>query len=228
MPKPQPAADLVYTRLRDRLLDGDLAGGELLSEGVVAAELGVSRTPVREAFLRLEAQGFLRLYPKRGAMVVPVTPGEALAVLQARLLMELFALDSLAAGPADVVRATGAELLALANREADADGGPSSRQALETARDFHACLMRAGGNAVLAASHAALWDQQIRVSAASTTRPAHVMEDVEEHSALARALAEGDPGSARESLIDHIAAVARRIGLANGPSLPGAGSHDRR
>ncbi|MCZ0973663.1 GntR family transcriptional regulator [Streptomyces albulus] len=74
--------------------DGRYPGGELLSERAVATELGLSNTPVREAFLRLQAEGFLRLYPKRGALVVPVTPGEAHAVLQARLLMELFALDA--------------------------------------------------------------------------------------------------------------------------------------
>ncbi|WP_063774141.1 GntR family transcriptional regulator [Streptacidiphilus rugosus] len=220
MPKPPPAADLAYAHLRDLLLDGAYPGGELLSEGSVAAELGLSRTPVREAFLRLEAQGFLRLYPKRGAMVVPVTPGEATAVLQARLLMELFALDSLAQQPDPVVRATGRELLALATREADAETGPSSRRTLETAREFHARLMRAGGNGVLAGAHAALWDQQIRVSAASTSRPAHVVADIEEHTALAEALAAGDATGARQLLIAHIAAVGRRIGLPTEPRLP--------
>jgi DNA-binding GntR family transcriptional regulator len=222
MPKPPPAADLAYAHLRNLLLDGAYPGGELLSEGSVAAELGLSRTPVREAFLRLEAQGFLRLYPKRGAMVVPVTPGEATAVLQARLLMELFALDSLAEESDAAVRAAGRELLALATREADTEGGASSRRTLETAREFHARLMRAGGNSVLAGSHAALWDQQIRVSAASTSRPAHVAADIEEHTALAEALAAGDPAGARKLLIAHIAAVGRRIGLSADPRLPAA------
>jgi DNA-binding GntR family transcriptional regulator len=223
MPKPQPAADLAYAHLRDLLLDGAYPGGELLSEGSVAAELGISRTPVREAFLRLEAQGFLRLYPKRGAMVVPVTPGEATAVLQARLLMELFALDSLAQQPDGVVRSTGEELLALATQEEGAEDGPSSRRTLEAAKQFHARLMRAGGNSVLAASHAALWDQQIRVSAASTSQPTHVVADIEEHTALAKALAAGDRAGARELLIAHIAAVGRRIGLASQPRLPAHG-----
>lgn len=220
--RPQPAADVAYAHLRDLLLDGAHPGGELLSEGAVAAELGISRTPVREAFLRLEAQGFLRLYPKRGAMVVPVTPREAGAVLQARLLMELFAVDALCARPDAEVRAAGEELLALATREADAAEGASSRQALDTAREFHARLMHAGGNPVLAASHAALWDQQIRVSAASTAAPAHVAEDIEEHTALARALAEARRADARTLLTAHIAAMSRRIGLAHPPTLPEA------
>ncbi|MDH6115375.1 DNA-binding GntR family transcriptional regulator [Kitasatospora sp. MAP12-15] len=220
MSKPQPAADLAYAHLRDLLLSGAYPGGELLSEGTVAAELGISRTPVREAFLRLEAQGFLRLYPKRGAMVTPVTPGEAMAVLQARLLMELFALDSLSTEPDEAVRAVGEDLLALAAREATEGAASPTGPILETARDFHARLMRAGGNSVLAASHAALWDQQIRVSAASTARPAHVAADIEEHTALARALADADRAAARDLLVRHIGAVGHRIGLAREPRLP--------
>ena len=51
----------------------------------------MSRTPVREAFLRLEAEGLLRLYPQRGALVVPVSSEEAHAVLEARLVLEQFA-----------------------------------------------------------------------------------------------------------------------------------------
>ncbi|MFD0331450.1 FCD domain-containing protein [Streptacidiphilus monticola] len=111
-------------------------------------------------------------------------------------------------------------MLALATREADAAGGPSSRQTLDTAREFHACLMRAGGNSVLAASHATLWDQQIRVSAASTSQPAHVTADIEEHTALARALTRADRTAARDLLIRHIGAVGARIGLQRPPTLP--------
>ena len=50
-----------------------LPGGELITEGEIAEALGMSRTPVRAAFAQLEAEGLLRLYPKRGALVVPVS-----------------------------------------------------------------------------------------------------------------------------------------------------------
>ena len=70
---------------------GSVPARELISEGEVATALGMSRTPVREAFLRLEAEGLLRLYPQRGALVVPVSPAEAHAVIEARLLLEQFA-----------------------------------------------------------------------------------------------------------------------------------------
>ena len=68
----RPAAkDRALDYVKTQVLTGAFPGGELISEGEVATALGMSRTPVREAFLRLEAEGLLRLYPQRGALVVP-------------------------------------------------------------------------------------------------------------------------------------------------------------
>ena len=85
------AKDRAHDYVKPQVLTGAFPGGELISEGEVAAALGMSRTPVREAFLRLEAEGLLRLYPQRGALVVPVSSEEAHAVIEARLLLEQFA-----------------------------------------------------------------------------------------------------------------------------------------
>src|ERR1700735_5365213 len=85
------AKDRALDYVKNQILTGAFPGGELISEGEVAAALGMSRTPVREAFLRLEAEGLLRLYPQRGALVVPVSSEEAHAVLEARLVLEKFA-----------------------------------------------------------------------------------------------------------------------------------------
>jgi DNA-binding GntR family transcriptional regulator len=212
-----PTADRAYAHVRARLLDGRYASGELLSEGAVAADLGLSRTPVREAFLRLQAEGFLRLYPKRGAQVVPVSPGEAQAVLQARLLMELFALDAVAARGPEALRETGALLLHHTERELRET---SPARALELARAFHTQLLGAGGNPVLETMFATLWDQQIRIFAASTVGPNHAADDVEEHTAIAEALRRGDAAEARELLGRHVSAVLRRTGLGGEPTLP--------
>ncbi len=88
-PTGRPAAkDRALDYVKSQVLTGAFPGGELISEGEVASALGMSRTPVREAFLRLEAEGLLRLYPQRGALVVPVSSEEARAVIEARLLLE--------------------------------------------------------------------------------------------------------------------------------------------
>src|SRR5918999_2571009 len=92
------ANDRAYAFTKSRVLDSTFAGGELITEGEVADALGMSRTPVREAFLRLEGEGLLRLYPKRGALVVPVSVGEVEAVMETRMLVERYALDKVLSG----------------------------------------------------------------------------------------------------------------------------------
>src|SRR3954447_11063909 len=65
-PQPQPSAsNRAYAYVKERLLDGRFAGGTLLSENDLAHRLGISRTPVRQAFVQLEAEQLLELYPRR-------------------------------------------------------------------------------------------------------------------------------------------------------------------
>src|SRR4051812_48182315 len=82
------AAARVYAHVKERLLDGSFPGGALLSENELSQQVGLSRTPVRQAFVQLEAEGLLELYPKRGALVVPVAASEIEDVFEARLLVE--------------------------------------------------------------------------------------------------------------------------------------------
>src|SRR6185437_11934747 len=65
-----PAAERVYAYVKAAILDRTYPGGELLTEGELATAVGVSRTPVREALLRLEESGLVKLYPKKGALVL--------------------------------------------------------------------------------------------------------------------------------------------------------------
>ena len=67
------ASDRAYAYVKSGILDGTHTGGQFFTEGEVAEAVGVSRTPVREALLRLEVEGLVRLYPKKGAMIVPVS-----------------------------------------------------------------------------------------------------------------------------------------------------------
>ncbi|MFD0473521.1 GntR family transcriptional regulator [Nonomuraea thailandensis] len=90
------AAHTAYAVTKELILSGELPGGSLISEGEIAERVRVSRTPVREAFLRLESEELLALHPKRGAVVVPVPPGEAADVLELRLALERSAAERIA------------------------------------------------------------------------------------------------------------------------------------
>lgn len=84
-----PAAERAYEHLKRRIIDDEVDDSDMLSEAALASELGMSRTPVREAFLRLEVEGFLKLYPKRGALVVPISPREIREVYEALSLIHI-------------------------------------------------------------------------------------------------------------------------------------------
>src|SRR4051812_8904327 len=129
------ASRRAYEHVREQILDGTLPGAALLSENEVARELGVSRTPVRTAFGQLEAEGYLKLYPKRGALVVPVSPREAQEVIESRWVVERYALEQ--ASPA-----LGTELKRLAEAGEDQDF-------VEADRAFHRALVASTGNAIL-------------------------------------------------------------------------------
>src|SRR3954454_15530202 len=85
------AADRAYAHAKAGILARRYAPHGLLTEGELADAVGVSRTPVREALLRLQAEGLIRLLPKRGALTLPVTPAEVADVLETRRLIETFA-----------------------------------------------------------------------------------------------------------------------------------------
>ncbi len=84
------AADRVYRHVKQGVLERRYEGGTLLTEGELGEAVGVSRTPVREALLRLETEGLLKLYPKKGALVLPVSVQEIADVIETRLLVEEF------------------------------------------------------------------------------------------------------------------------------------------
>ncbi|MGW1679915.1 GntR family transcriptional regulator [Saccharopolyspora sp. NPDC002376] len=210
-----PAADRAYQHVKAGLLDGSYPDGELLSEGEVASALQMSRTPVREAFLRLQAEGFLRLYPKRGALVVPVTATEAHAVVEARLALESFAIDKLAMQGHDAMTAVGEQ---LAEHPACDTAELSDADMHETDRAFHATLVAAAGNPVVADLYNALRDKQMRITAMArthTTRP----RITHQHAQVAAALRDGDAKLAKYRLREHLLGTVRAFGIAGGPYL---------
>src|SRR3954447_11104588 len=93
------ATSRAYDHVKQAILDRAYPGGALLSEGEIATAVGVSRTPVREALLRLETEGLVRLYPKRGALVLAVSAQEITDVLETRELVETFTAGRAALGP---------------------------------------------------------------------------------------------------------------------------------
>jgi DNA-binding GntR family transcriptional regulator len=209
------AKDRALDYVKSQVLTGAFPGGELISEGEVAAVLGMSRTPVREAFLRLEAEGLLRLYPQRGALVVPVSSEEARAVIEARLLLEEFAASKVVGrGPAacaSVFERISAEL----QRQSDAAAKADWQEFLEADRAFHEVTLEEAGNRILSGFYSSLRDRQMRMTGESVIRDGQRMTTImDEHRGIAEALRDGDLQRARRAVQNHLASTVRALNLA--------------
>src|SRR5438046_9746227 len=85
--------DLIAESLRDEILRGEIPPGQPLRQEELAERFGVSRLPVRDALLRLEAQGLVHVYPNRGAFVISLTSNEVREVYEMMILLEGYILD---------------------------------------------------------------------------------------------------------------------------------------
>jgi DNA-binding GntR family transcriptional regulator len=208
---PPSAARRAYQHVKARLLDGSYRDGSLLSEGAVASELAISRTPVREAFLQLEAEGLLELYPKRGALVVPVTAAEVADVFDARLALERHCLMRLAADlPAGFADALDTLLdWQRARLEAGDTAGFATAD-----RELHRAWVAATGNRVLLGLYDQLRDRQQRITARMLAQggAARSRDLLAEHEQIAAALIAGDGVAAGVALERHLSAARAVVG----------------
>ncbi|WP_270263880.1 GntR family transcriptional regulator [Kocuria marina] len=197
------AAERAYEHVKARILTGEL-DGHMLSEGVFATELGVSRTPVREAFLRLQVEGLMRLYPKRGALVVPVGPHESREVLAARRVVECASVAE-AIGDPDLP-GTLADLL---EQQREAVGTPRFGE-LDAA--FHTALVEAAGNSLLSGFYQGLRDRQIRlIATAVRTVQERSDEILAQHAEIVAGVREKDAERVEALLAEHLQRVYEGI-----------------
>lgn len=198
------AADRVYRHVKQGVLDRRFEGGLLLTEGEVAEAVGVSRTPVREALLRLETEGLLKLYPKKGALVLPVSVQEIADVIETRLLVEEFtARKAVPAPPALLDRL--AALIEEQRRHA-AEGDLVALMAAD--RGFHAEIVRHAGNQILCRLYDQLRDRQLRMGVALLhAHPERVERTLVEHTEILDALRSGDADTTAAAVRAHVGRV---------------------
>ncbi|MFC4565059.1 GntR family transcriptional regulator [Nocardiopsis mangrovi] len=205
------ATDRAYRYTKDAILTRRYAGGELVSEGAIADGVGVSRTPVREALLRLEAEGLVRLYPKRGALIVPVSQAEIDDVIETRRLIEGYTAERAAAAEPQERAALAGLLSGLLDRmrvEAEAD----RRAFIVADRDFHRAIVAAAGNEIFVTLYDSLRDRQLRMMEEGTRTVARMRANIEEHGVILAAVRDGDPAAARGAVQAHMDAAARLLG----------------
>lgn len=186
--------------------------GSLVTEADLALEQGVSRTPAREAMLQLESWALVRLLPKKGAVVRPVTLEERRDLLAVRAMFEVDAVTALTNRPAEVAGlAEDLERQLERQREALGAADPLSFASADYA--FHARIIHGGGNSVVAALLDTLGPRLARMTyLAAIENPRQLSRLLAEHEQLAQRARAGDPAGFATLVREHITA---------GHSLPG-------
>lgn len=190
----------VYEWVRKRVIDGTLKPGSRVREREVAEELGVSRIPIREAFPRLEAEGFLRTLPRRGALVAPMAREDVIELFNVRASLEVLAAGLAAQRCADGV--SGEPLItALEAAERAVESG-SGWQIATATTDFHEVILDIAGNTLL--------QSLMRPVQGRVLRLFHIASDDEdtdmhhEHRALCDAIVRGQVARAEALALAHV------------------------
>lgn len=206
MSRAMSATERAYTDTREKILDGHHAGGEVITEGQVSAALGISRTPVREAFLRLQSEGLLELYPKRGAVVVPLSDDEVASVMEARELIETFAATKVLTEFAEPPRALVDRMWELVGEQQRQLHAGSVTGFHEADTQFHLVMVEACQNAFLADLLRSLRDRQRRLSSRVSRAATHERMELayREHVALVETIAGGDLDDSLAALRSHL------------------------
>lgn len=213
----QPLRSLVSDELRRLVITGELEPGTRLVEDRLAARLGVSRNPVREALQTLASEGFVELLPRRGAVVAQVTAEHAEELFDVRMALESLAARLAARNASPEAIAQLRDVLDKARIATDA-GDLDGLAAYNT--EFHQLVVTAGGNdylSLLFAPMARRVQWTFRASAAS--RAPHSWT---EHETLLNAIADHDEEYAAALASAHVAAARashRRISGAGGAGV---------
>lgn len=197
----KPLRELVLEAIREAIISGALKPRERLMEIQLADELGVSRTPVREALRKLELEGFIVMVPRKGAYVADISMKDVADVFEIRI-----ALEGLAAALA-AERITDEELEEMERHlvvKAEAIGKNDMEKLVEVDTKFHEALYGASRNDRLIAIINNLREQIQRFRTSSLAMPGRMKQSLDEHRSIVEAIQSRDVALARQAAQEHI------------------------
>lgn len=197
----KPLREVVCEALRQAITDGVLRPGERLMEIQLAEELGVSRTPVREAIRKLELEGFVVMVPRRGTYVADLSIKDVNEVFEVRSALEVLA-AGLAAERITEEELEEMERLLVQIGEQIENGDLESL--VETDSQFHDILYRASRNDKLVGIINNLREQLTRFRATSMGYPGRMKDMLDEHSRLVEAIAQRNGKLAEKLAAEHL------------------------
>ncbi|MGX6448642.1 GntR family transcriptional regulator [Patulibacter sp. S7RM1-6] len=209
--------DEIAATIRARIMSGEIPIGAQLRQAELATELGVSRTPVREALRQLQTGGLIEVVPNRGAVVRVPVPWEVREAYEVRAELEGLAVERAVSRVSDEqldrLREANATML-RAVKAPPPDLDPGEEPPTVEANDvFHTLIHEAAGNARLART----------INEVNETFPRNVSwlvladnprrreENVREHERIVEAMAAGDAAEARRLMREHVISAGEQL-----------------
>ena len=201
--------EVAYQRLRRQILDNTLPPGFRALEQELANRLGISRTPVREALIRLQKEGLVEVIPRHGMQVLPVSAADMKDIYEVLTALEGAAVEIVArrapteAELAPLVQASRDMAKALKNDELDAWAEADER--------FHRGLIELSGNRLLVEAVLNLWDRAHRARMSTLRLRTKPVVSTKEHTVLLERLRAGDVKGAVEANRAHRERASREL-----------------
>lgn len=193
-----------YEYVKSKIIDNSFREGEFLTEGEITKALGISRTPVRGAFLRLETENLLKLSPNKGALIPSVSIREIKDVMEARIAIELFAAEKISKKYAQLAP----KLRSLLEEQTQLGEKDNIHGFIELDRQFHHLTISNCDNDVLLSLYESLRDRQIRVGIqAATSSSERVKQTLAEHEDIVKCVEEDDVDGMKDATRRHLEAT---------------------
>jgi DNA-binding GntR family transcriptional regulator len=202
-------AEQAYQLLKDRLIMLEIRPGEPINDGQLAQDLGVGRTPVREALKRLETDHLVVSYPRRGTFATVVDITELAAISEIRELLEPLAARRAAENASAQLRA---EIRQKAKEISVLDADTSDQtELMRLDLSVHKLIYRACGNAHLEDVLIRYDNLATRIWCLVLDRLPPVVSHISEHTSLLEAIADGDAETAAQLALEHVSGFEKAV-----------------
>ena len=200
-----------YEALKEAIRNNVFAPGYQGSEGEIASRLGMSRTPVHEAVIRLQEEGLVRVLPRRGVVVRAISPDDMREIYGVIIAVEAASAEMLAEMPKGERGPVADELDAVNERMRSALAADDLDEWAKADERFHQLLVERSGNGRLARVFHTIMDQSHRARMLTLRLRPKPTASAREHRAIVDAIRRGDARAARERAKGHRVAARDRL-----------------
>lgn len=206
--KPKPIALEVHDQLVDAIINGSLRAGEKIVEAELAKALGISRQPIREAFHLLQLQGFIDLFPYRGALIKEITSKEVQDTLEIKMIIEGHATGICAQKLSEAEHSELRDILAEMELRV---GKKKLLDILESNSRFHMKIVKVLNNEKLTRYHESIITSSIRFFTLSFSESTNWDISLREHQEILSQIRRRDDRAAKEAAEQHVRNTKERV-----------------